>query len=653
MSRTATVSNWEVLASGTFASQGTFTATVVVTDAGGSTVSDSNTTLTVVLFQDNFDRGPSSSLGPTWTDQTKTFAFGINSNDQATTSGTGVNLSTANNTSAINVSVQADVALSPGSSSVGLVARYGTTARKAHMYLGQIVLSHGTYTAVIDSVAGIAVTQLGSSGALTGFSGSGTLTFQVVGNALKLYVNGVLKVAVHSNAIATAGLVGMRGTHAALSNFVAASVPTQTTALPFSDSFTSANGQLSTVWTEQAGAFVVANQTATSFGTTMALATVNTATPSANVQLAAQVTVNPVGGASAGLIARYSGAPNTNEYVGQVRFSSTSHGESKYLVQIGLYKNGVFSVLGSQTVTVAGAFTGQLQFGVVGNSLKLFYGGVLEVAAHNSAISGAGLVGMRAVRGAISSFSAAAATTSTTTLPFSDSFTSANGQLSSVWTEQAGAFTVQNQTATPFGNTLALATLNTSAPVADANLQVGIIVNPTANAAAGLVARYSGTPDKNEYLGTIGYTRSSHGQNVYTAQIVVYRNGVRTVLASTTITVAGALTGTLAFDVVGKSLTLSLTSATGTQLLMLSKTDTRLTTGLVGMRGTGASFSDFSASSPRSTFGSLASVTGKGPPLFWITVPPSTTLRTFSAANASRKAFAAVSPGNRCGASRP
>ncbi len=47
VSTTATASNWEVLVSGTIAEAGNFAATVTITDIGGSTVSDSNTTIEV------------------------------------------------------------------------------------------------------------------------------------------------------------------------------------------------------------------------------------------------------------------------------------------------------------------------------------------------------------------------------------------------------------------------------------------------------------------------------------------------------------------------------------------------------------------------------------------------------------------------------
>jgi hypothetical protein len=54
------------------------------------------------------------------------------------------------------------------------------------------------------------------------------------------------------------------------------------------------------------------------------------------------------------------------------------------------------------------------------------------------------------------------------------------------------------------------------------------------------------------------------------------------------LTVTGPLTGRLAFDVVGSTLTLSLNGAQ-----LLSKMNSSLTSGLVGIRGRNATFGSF------------------------------------------------------------
>jgi hypothetical protein len=250
-------------------------------------------------------RGSSSALGSLWTN--KAGAFAINIANQAATTGRGVSLSTYHGSTAQDVIVQADFTLPTGAAgSAGVVARYASTGNGT-MYLAQVRSTGGlrpVYTAEIDIVSnggapsGGVVTRLGTATTLTGFTGTGTLRFEVIGNSLKLFVNGVLQVAVHNSTIANAGLVGLRGTNATLDNFVASVVPSPTATLSYTDGFTGTNGTLDGVWTEQAGAFVVHNNSASTFGTSPALATLNTANPLTDAHVQADITVKAVGGAT-------------------------------------------------------------------------------------------------------------------------------------------------------------------------------------------------------------------------------------------------------------------------------------------------------------------------------------------------------------------
>ena len=61
---------------------------------------------------------------------------------------------------------------------------------------------------LIEYVSGGTFEQLASR-TLTGFNGSGTLGFEVVGSSLKLFLNGILQLAVHNSSIMAAGLVGL------------------------------------------------------------------------------------------------------------------------------------------------------------------------------------------------------------------------------------------------------------------------------------------------------------------------------------------------------------------------------------------------------------------------------------------------------------
>lgn len=369
------------------------------------------------FFTDMFNRANAANLGSNW--DGKVGSFGID-NNKAVSSAIGVSLVTLKGVSAANVSVQADFVLGGAvgngiAQTAGLVARYtGSGDGTGKMYLGRVVQANGVYTAEIISVVGGAFTTLSSMTLSTSgpnpFNGSGVLRFEVVGNSLKLFVNNVLRVAVRSSTITTAGAVGMRGTTATTNsptkfdNFTAASVVPTTTTLPYQDQFNSSNGALDRVWTEQTGFFSVQNQIASTFDSNITLATLNTAALT-NVLLQANVTLSATSQANVGFAARVSGAPDTNQYVGRVVYNTAT---ATYTAQIDRYVNGVFTSLGSVTLpkTGANAFNGSglLSFQVSGNTLTLTINGTVLQRTDNSLTSG--LVGMRGRSATFANFSA-------------------------------------------------------------------------------------------------------------------------------------------------------------------------------------------------------------------------------------------------------
>jgi hypothetical protein len=118
-----------------------------------------------------------------------------------------------------------------------------------------------------------------------------------------------------------------------------------------------------------------------------------------------------------------------------------------------------------------------------------------------------------------------------------------------------------------------------------ANVSVQAAINVPAGQSAGLVARYHGAGDTNMYVASI----ASRGSG-YVAQIYVNFNGVWTLLASKSIGTVGQ--GTLRFTTIGTSMQLFWNGA-----LIVSATDSRLTSGSVGLRvSQGAMMADFSAS---------------------------------------------------------
>src|SRR5262249_20738698 len=122
--------------------------------------------------------------------------------------------------------------------------------------------------------------------------------------------------------------------------------------------------------------------------------------------------------------------------------------------------------------------TGHLRFEVIGKQLTLFVNDVLRAVAYDSAISTAGMVGMRGVAGTFDNFDVLNAPAQTATLPYTDHFanTQNGADLDRVWTEQFGAFTIQGQAAAAAPNAgVSIATLN-AAPASDVIVSADINV---------------------------------------------------------------------------------------------------------------------------------------------------------------------------------
>jgi len=113
------------------------------------------------------------------------------------------------------------------SGTAGLVAGYtGSGDGLGTMYSARVLVSNGTYTALIELVSGGAFFPLAST-ILNGFNGSvsHTLQFVVNGTSPQLFLDNLntpLLTATLCNP-ATAGLVGMRGRNASFSAFNATS----------------------------------------------------------------------------------------------------------------------------------------------------------------------------------------------------------------------------------------------------------------------------------------------------------------------------------------------------------------------------------------------------------------------------------------------
>src|SRR5262249_20215778 len=127
-------------------------------------------------------------------------------------------------------------------------------------------------------------------------------------------------------------------------------------------------------------------------------------------------------GETAGLVARYAGTGDQNMYYANLNATS-----GKFTANIYRNLNGTWTRLFSKTYN--GAVTdGNLEFDVVGSSLRLYLNGGIVAYANDTNLTSPGSVGMRVNAGAvIESFSAVPLSlqNSPSSTTFSDSFTSA------------------------------------------------------------------------------------------------------------------------------------------------------------------------------------------------------------------------------------
>jgi hypothetical protein len=361
--------------------------------------------------------------------------------------------------------------------------------------------------------------------------------------------------------------------------------------LPFADSFDRPNAAtLGGNWINEVGAFTISNDQALATGSLARLNGLYVTNSMSQVQL----TLSPNTSNRAGLVTRYQGAGNANYYWAVIEGKG-----STYYARIYLSVNGKLTLLtpNAKPLTLAdGAsktgFSGALRLEANGSSLKLFVNGNLKAFTNNTSLLGDGSIGLQGWAGArFDNFLADNIGADQVASPFADQFTSVTNtnQLSYNWQQQAGAFTVAGGVASTVGTGLAFATLNNST-VTSANLQANVTLQNSAGSAAGLVACYNGNmAAKGSYYAA---KIIANGRNSYTAEIVLYQNGVlKKVITKQTFKYTGTLSGTLNFSVSNGGV---LTMSMGT-LFILTGNNTTLTSGAVGMLGVKATITNFSS----------------------------------------------------------
>ena len=545
---------------------------------------------------------------------------------------TGTDLAVLSHIAQANVTESLTLARLASGQTAQLVARYqGPTT--SNYYAAGITNTGGKLYAQIYKNINGKLTSLGKvlvpAGLLavagTGASAlaSGTIRLDAIGPSLRLYaVNGsqsTLLLAVADSSITAAGSAGIRAIgNAEFSGYSVQAVNLQTPSLPYSDflgaSSQTADNQLGTNWLDETGDFAVRSGLAVG-GAATSLAVLN-GVSQANVS--ESVSLENLGvGQTAQLVARFQGTTAPSLYLAGIARSATG-----YTFSILKIVNGIQTTLATETLKYAQfnadgfAATSTIRFDVIGSSLRLYVvtgsGSRLVVAAADTGIVTPGSVGIRTIgSAALGNFTANTVALDTPNLPFTDFATStptSDGQLSLNWIGAAGDF-VTNFAETP-GEAVAnntgtnLALLNTTNGTSNLRMTVTVGGLQTSNAAAGLVAGYTGPGNANLYWGRI---LNMHGK--FVAQIVKNVKGVLTVLASEPITAPSlSATGTaqLEFDVIatpGSSTSLALLVNGGSNVggATVAVTDSSATAsftqpGNIGICGTtDTRFSNFSA----------------------------------------------------------
>jgi ELWxxDGT repeat protein len=333
-------------------------------------------------FGESFERNvDTSDIGSQWRELSGDLSIRGN---ELEAEGTGVSVGIYQWSAVRNVCVQAwvsvDAPLGSGlSGRGGVVARYSGPG-DGNYYLGAISGRDGVFSAGIYRNVGGRLTRLGGGPLGTG---SGLLRLEVVGDSLRLYVDGVLVVRVVDSQIRGAGYVGVSGTRR--STFDEFGAWRQDPVL-FFDGFNRSDGvDLGGQWVDlRGGVGVVGNRAeVTSSGTAVA---VREGVLLRNVSLEARVSVLVSGVSEAGLVAR--GVDGRNYY-----YASLEGVGGVYQVSVYRVVDNVRTRIGS--AGTVGSSTGRLRFEVVGTSLKLYFDDVLRVTVTDGTFMRAGWSGMR------------------------------------------------------------------------------------------------------------------------------------------------------------------------------------------------------------------------------------------------------------------
>lgn len=240
-------------------------------------------------------------------------------------------------------------------------------------------------------------------------------------------------------------------------------------------------------WTPRAGSFAIVADKAVS-QSPLAVATFNGVTLR-DVSVEGRVAL--VGGVAGfqGFVARYGGPADANMYWGGLV------NRGSLLAEIWRNVGGSWTLLAREGVATG---EGQLQFDVIGDSLKLVLDDTVVAFANDAVITEAGGVGMRGSSGAsVDAFSYARLQQTIAGPLFRDAFNLADGsQPNRFWISDLGDFTIENDRLV--GQGLVNNTSLSNTPATDATVEATVRADAVGRY-AGIMARYTGRNDSNMY----------------------------------------------------------------------------------------------------------------------------------------------------------
>jgi hypothetical protein len=522
-------------------------------------------------FRDFFNLSTGSQPSRFWVDRAGDFTIDGN----AAVGRGSVNNATLNAPPASDGTVQATVVADVSGSYAGVSGRYTGFGDRDLYWAGLANRSNDLFAEIWRIQNGgylrLASTPLPAADA----SVAHDVRFDLVGDALRLTVNGAPVATAADAALGGPGAFGIRTGAGGVVREVVIEEPTAVT-LPYSTSFTAeADGSLGSDWSTRIGEFSTVGSTAVAQAT-LNLATLNTA-PVADLSATASLLVD--GDAEyAGFAMRYTGPGDS----GMVWGGLANRGGTLFAE---LWRNlgAGWSLVASTTlVGVPAGVAHTVRMDAEGTALRVFVDGQLRTFANDGGVVAAGLFALRSSGGVtfddlvVTPLSAAPAS-----LPFASGFdATADGLLSDQWNEPVGWFSTATSAAV--GQTaLNLALLNGVASVnADMTALIGV---PVVGSYAGFASRAAGGGDSNLLWGGI-----VNRGGALAAELWANQGGVWRLLGAAAAPGDVAVGHTVRMVASGPTLRLDVDGVT-----LLTRTTELLAAGGVGIRGSaGASLDD-------------------------------------------------------------